>query len=77
MQREIKIFGCDFQCEYEWDDEILVLERVSIDDNDLTELLSDKITAKIESRIYEYYGEDQADKSAWYAEALRERAWGC
>ena len=77
MQREINIFGCDFQCEYEWDDECLELLAVTIDKNDLTDLLSDKVTDKISERLYEYYGEDQADKAAWHAEALRERAWGC
>ena len=77
MQREIQICGCDFLCDYEWDDEILVLERVTIDENDLTDLLSEKVTAKIESALYEYYGEDMADRASYYAEALRERAWGC
>lgn len=71
MQRDIDCCGCEFRVDYEWDDKCLVIEGISIDGNDLTDLLLEKVTGKIEAMIYEYYGEDLADRAAYYAEMRR------
>ena len=71
MQRDIDLFGCEFRCDYEWDDKCLVLEGVSIDGNDLTDLLTDKVIDKIREVIYEKYGEDMAEKAEYRYEMRR------
>lgn len=68
MQRDINVCGCEFRCDYEWDDKCLCLEGVYVEGNDLTDLITDKVTDKIRDKLYEYFHEDQADKASYYAE---------
>lgn len=71
MQRDIDCCGCEFRVDYEWDDEVLCVERVTINDNDLTDLLTEKVTDQIRDTLYEKYAEDMAEKAEWRYEMRR------
>jgi hypothetical protein len=71
MQRDINVCGCEFRCDYEWDDKCLVLEGVYIEGNDLTDLITDKVTDKIKDKLYEYYHEDLYEMADYAAEIRR------
>ena len=71
MQRDIDLMGCEFRCDYEWDAEYLVLEGISIAENDVTDILSDTAVEKIEAKLYEYFHEDRAERAEYNYEMRR------
>ena len=71
MQRDIDCCGCEFRVDYEWDDNILCVERVTINDNDLTDLLTEKVIDQIRDTLYGKYAEDMAEKAEWRYEMRR------
>ena len=73
MQRDINVCGCEFRVDYEWDDECLLIEGISIDGNDLTDLLIPKVEEKISDKLYEYFHEDRTEM-AIYAAEMRDEA---
>lgn len=71
MQRDIDCCGCEFRVDYEWDDNILCVEGVSIDGNDLTDLLVNKVMEQIKEILYEKFAEDRAEQAEWRYEMRR------
>lgn len=71
MQRDIDCCGCEFRVDYEWDDEVLCVEGIYIDGNDLTDLLTEKVTDQIRDTLYGKYHEDMAEKAEWRYEMRR------
>ena len=61
MIRIIDLLGCEFEVDYEWDDQSAMVNGVSIDGNDITDLLIEKALDKIIEAIQERYFEDMAD----------------
>ena len=73
MERQINACGIEWDVEYEWDDECLVVAGIYIDGNDLTDLLTDKVTDKIREALHEYFHEDRAEQAEHMAEMRSER----
>lgn len=61
MIRTIDLLGCEFEVDYEWDDQTAMVNGVSIDGNDITDILIEKALNKITEAIQVLYFDDMAD----------------
>ena len=61
MIRTIDLLGCEFEVDYEWDDQTAMVNGVSIEGNDITDILAEKALDKITEAIQALYFEDMAD----------------
>ena len=75
MIRTIDLLGCEFEIDYEWDDQTAKVNGVSIDGNDITDILDEKALDNITEAIQALYFDDMADLADYAYQINKESRW--